>query len=198
MPKEIPVSADLTSNIISIYNQVSRDKITLSILWYHNAHNFCLATSAKFGLSLEIVAGVLAILSPRNKWENNKQDCINIIEAYLSGKNLDSIKVRTFNKNKQKAWNLLKTKNVEISGQKVKSFYRNIVNPFGMEDVTVDTWAVRVALNNSKSTLSPNKTQYKIIKEAYQKAFNELSNRDVFLRTPSQLQAICWEHIRDA
>lgn len=187
---------DITNNIVNTYDNSPISVRTNGIQWYLKAHNYCLELSNRYNLSLDLVVAILAVLSPRNKWESNKEDCETLIKAYFDKLDLDQFKVKTFNANKQKAWEILKTQKVVLTGNKVTAFYYNIRYPVKSEEVTVDTWAVRVALNNGSYSKPITNKQYKIIAEGYREAFKTLKGKYKYLTTPMQVQAVCWEHIR--
>jgi hypothetical protein len=198
MNKKVLSTEFVKSNIINLYDEIPLDKKTTAITWYNDAHNFCLSVSVRFNIELKLVVGVLAALSPRNKWAHNKKDCIALIKGFADGEDINNITVHTFNRNKLKAWNILSTKVVDLGGLKVNSFYNNIINPSNARDVTIDVWAIRVALNNNTFSKSITEKQYGLIKEGYIEAFDNLKDKHKYLQTPSQLQAICWTYIRDA
>jgi hypothetical protein len=188
----------LTLNIINRYNNSPQELQTSGIKWYLKAHDFCLSISQIYNMNLDLVVGVLAALSPRNKWESNKEDCITIIKAYIKGVKLDEFKVRTFNTNKQKAWDILVTEQVNLRGNKVRAFYENIRYPDKSKDITIDTWAARVAHNDMNYKKPINNKDYQIISKAYLEAFEEISKSHKYLQTPMQVQAVCWEYIRSS
>lgn len=42
--------------------------------WYHEARQWCENTGSQTGTPTRVVAGMVAALSPRNKWKRNLQD----------------------------------------------------------------------------------------------------------------------------
>ena len=166
------------------------------IKWYLNAHDFCLSISQEYNLNLDIVVAILATLSPRNKWESNKQDCINTIKAFQAGLDINQFKVKTFNRNKQKAWDILITEKPVLTGNKVTAFYCNIRYPVKSKEVTIDTWAARVAFNDISYKKPINNKDYTMLTKAYIRAFKEINKAHRYIQTPMQVQAVCWEDIR--
>ena len=53
--------------------------------WYLQANIWCEHRAVKYGISTYKVASVLSALSPRNKWERNKQDAEAVIQTWRKG-----------------------------------------------------------------------------------------------------------------
>ncbi len=172
--------------IISHFSRATTAQIVEGMRWYQDARAFCLDISRNRGLPLWRVVGVLAALSPRNKWERNKQDALNLIE--LQG----AATVSTFGNNKALALRILREADlkpvdmVNVLGQKVFSFYSNILYQGDEENVTVDVWAMR----SVGFTGSLTEKRYKEIRDAYIGAAKQLRIK------PYQLQAIVWGVVR--
>ena len=132
-------------NIIGTYYLASTTEQEAGRAWYAEAHLFCLALSDQYDVALNTVAGVVASLSPNNKWERNKQDAENIIRAYVTGTDADALQVKvcTYNKNKDKAIAILNGSLIveTLSGPKVIEFYHCIM---GHSDVCIDGHAYSI------------------------------------------------------
>ncbi len=151
--------------------------------------------SDEYDVSRLKVHGVIASLSPRNKWERNLIDAENIINVYTSV-GMDAckdVKVCTFGKNKAKALEILThdgdhTNVFEdiLSGPKLREFYRCIM---GFTDVCIDGHAYsiwfgdRITLANVPSI---SKKLRKQIKDDY------LAVADANGFSGYELQAITW------
>jgi len=117
--------------------------------WYESARNVAIKLGDKYDIPSTTACGVIAALSPRNKWTRNLIDAENLINVYCtSGKEAcDSVKVCTFGKNKAKALRILDaipTLDVVesiLSGPKLTEFFRCIV---GQNDVTIDGHAFSI------------------------------------------------------
>lgn len=113
--------------------------------WYKNALEVAEQLGESYDLGGRLKAiGVLAALSPRNRWERNIQDAEQLIDAYTTGGPQEAalIKVCTFGANKKKAISILELRHASetdilaiLSGPKVQEFYRCI---FGLDDVCID------------------------------------------------------------
>jgi hypothetical protein len=176
----------MKNKIIKLIENCNIQDIDDGMVWYSNARRFCLELSIDYNIELFKVVGVLAALSPRNKWERNLIDCENILkyEALAT--------VATFNPNKFKAIDILSaTCDKEVikilNGMKVTSFFKNIyyVNDFA---VTVDMWAMRVV--GFEGNLTPKR--YMIIEAAYIEAAKHYGIQ------PKEVQAISWVAFRNA
>ncbi len=74
---------------------------------------------------------MIAVLRPNNKWGRNSNDAVAMSKAWHNGCDPTSVKVCTFNKNKEKAAAILDlpedftTEDIEtiLSGRKVVAFY---------------------------------------------------------------------------
>ena len=168
-----------------LYLQATDDHIKHGMTWYNDAHHMCKRIAKHTNTDLYKVVGVLAALSPRNKWHRNISDCVDVIRK---GK---KAKVCTFNANKNKALKILKANSPSevyaiLNGRKVQSFYNNILKPFKSDTVTVDVWAMRsVGLDRA-----PNKTLYNGVETSY-KTLAALKGIKAH-----ELQAILWGVIR--
>lgn len=172
-------------SIIKLFNNTSRDNLDNGLTWYQDAHLVAHGLSKKYNLPLFKVVGIMAALSPNNKWERNKIDT----ELFILRPSLDT-KVCTFKKQREKALDIYNVCNspyevlMVLRGVKTCNFFRNILDYDTSEHVTVDMWAFR-------SVGVEPKTKYiKDITEAYQQVANELALK------PHQVQAVVWGVIR--
>ena len=146
------------------------------------------------GLPLPTVIGVMAALSPNNRWERNCRDAATMCQAWVSGESMDSFKVSCYNTMKAKAWAILDlglTDDEDIlshlNGQKIRSFYSNIR---GLDEVTIDGHALNIArgkregLTSDKTNMG--KREYRSLQEAYVRAAKRVGVK------PHVLQAITW------
>lgn len=174
--------------LISIFNQSNTHNLDKGLNWYHEANNFCAMVSRVENIDIDLVAQVVAILSPSVRWERNKQDTLTLINAYNTGLSIDQFSVSTYNNNKLKAWKVLQGKEIlKPKSLKTYSFYKNIM--LDSQYVTVDRWHLRACFKTDIKSLTALK--YRQICELTRNVANELNI------TPMQLQAIVWEQIRN-
>lgn len=165
---------------------INADQTTINhgMSWYEQAHYEALSLSLASGYSLRQCVGVLAALSPNNKWERNKIDAAN----FLAVPSLDT-KVCTFMNQRKKALAILLVDTDEaiekiLNGDKTRNFYNNILYFDSSKRVTVDMWAYRSV------NLEPKKKFYRLVESAYSNVAKDLE------MLPHQLQAIVWGVVR--
>ena len=169
------------------FNNATNEQLHHGMHWYYKAHRICKRIALHTKTPLYKVVGVMSALSPRNKWERNISDTVDLIRR---GKRA---KVATYNANKYKALAILKADYPEevetlLNGTKIVSFYNNILRPSQTEHVTIDVWAMRSV--NFTGNLS-SKGAYRGIQEAYIEVANEVGIK------PHEMQAIIWGVVRD-
>jgi len=183
-----------TKNIIAIYKLANASEIKHGLTWYVNANTDCMRIANTLELPLHIVIGVVSALSPNNKWERNIVNAEDLCNAFINGQDMDSIKVSTYHKMKQKAWHILETmpsydETITIlNGKKIVSFFRNISGD--ETDITIDGHARNIYYNDRQGLTTPNtnirKLEYLDIQKAYLRASKKLGVKAY------ELQAITW------
>ena len=183
-----------TKNIIAIYKLANPSEIKHGLTWYINANTDCMKIANTLELPLHIVIGVVSALSPNNKWERNIINAEDLCKAFINGQDMDSIKVSTYHKMKQKAWHILETmpsydETITIlNGKKIVSFFRNISGD--ETDITIDGHARNIYYNDRQGLTTPNtnikKNEYLDIQKAYLRASKKLGVKAY------ELQAITW------
>lgn len=180
--------------IQAVFNLASVSDVVEGQDWYETARDAAVKLSERYGVDVTTACGVIAALSPRNKWTRNLIDAENLINVYVSSgaEACDSIKVCTFGSNKSKALRILASDPtldmVEsiLSGPKLKEFFRCII---GQEDVCIDGHAYsiwfgdRITLKNVPSIGVKLRRQIKADYIAVARKNNI---------QPSELQAITW------
>ena len=183
-----------TKNIIAIYKLANPNEVKHGLTWYVNANADCKRIAIQLELPINIVIGVVSALSPNNKWERNIVNAEDLCKAFINGQDMDSIKVSTYHKMKQKAWHILETMpNYEetiaiLNGKKIVSFFRNISGD--ETDITIDGHARNIYYNDRQGLTTPNtnirKLEYLNIQKAYLRASKKLGIKAY------ELQAITW------
>lgn len=181
-------------NILKIYRKATHDDVANGIEWYARAKREADSIAASTNLNVHTVIGVMAALSPNNKWERNKRDAANMCVAYVSGRDVETFAVSTYNTMKRKAWSILQDNLsnhddilTRLNGQKIRSFYSNIV---GLDEVTIDGHAYNIAIAKRQG-LTSNDTNigvrmYRELQAAYIRAAKRVGVE------PHVLQAITW------
>ena len=141
-----------SQNIIAVYNlATATDKIN-GADWYDRALTFANALSAVYSIEVTTIVGVIASLSPRNRWERNMQDAESMVKAYANGatyNDLMQLKVCTFKTGKDKAARILTDKISDraellatLKGPKLQEFFNCILGD--ADDVCIDGHAYSV------------------------------------------------------
>ena len=185
-------------NILAVYKMATPEEKRDGIVWYVEAFADCKRIALDLSVATHIVVGVVAALSPNNKWERNITNAKDLIEGYLNGEHIESIKVSTYHAMKNKAWSILDKMPDEdgvsliLNGQKITSFYRNIM---GHDTCTVDGHAkniyygVRHGLTENKTNVG--KREYFEISKAYVEAGKKVRVNGRSLKA-FEIQAITW------
>ena len=185
-------------NILSIYDMATPEEISAGVVWYATALAECRRISIDNDVPLNTVVGVTASLSPNNKWTRNIVNARDMVEAYVNGESIESFKVSTYTKMKEKAWSILEcgtVSDVEIieilKGQKIISFFENIM---GYDGCTIDGHARNIAYNQRiglTGSLYIGKKEYKSLQEEYVKAASMRSTNGRELKA-FEMQAVTW------
>jgi len=181
-------------NILKVYRRATEADISHGIEWYDRAKRMAEYISENTELDIHTVIGVMAALSPNNKWERNCENTMTMCVAWVNGDSLDSFKVSCYNTMKAKAWSILDDELTDhddiltrLNGQKIRSFYSNIV---GLDEVTIDGHALNIARGYraglTTDATNMGKKQYKELQLAYVKAAQRVKVK------PHVLQAITW------
>lgn len=195
------------TGIIGTYHLATESERINGRNWYKQAHDAALELSAQYPVSGITAAGVIAALSPNNRWSRNVMDASVLIEAFceqgpvVAGR----VKVCTYGANLQKAITILKLTGATVEdvaailhGRKITSFFRCILGD--QQSVCVDghsysVWAGEII--TTTATPSIGKALYRQIVNDYREAarlvsLQETDNRHLDHITPAQLQAITW------
>jgi hypothetical protein len=91
-------------NILAVYQLANTADRLNGMAWYARANELAIELCRQYPVSLYQAAGVIAALSPRNKWERNVADAENLIRVWsIDPESVDTVKVCTFGSNKAKA-----------------------------------------------------------------------------------------------
>lgn len=173
------------SNILGLYIQATLEDLEQGMSWYPRAKSYCLYLSQQYNVPITKTAAVVALLSPRNKWERNKTDAKALFEAYVNNEDLHQVKVATFNRNRSKAVAVIEgSEPTCFFGPKTRAFYKNILG--SADSVTVDTHAYSVAMGKRQVGKSITRPLYRKIERDYKEASSLLGIK------PYELQACTW------
>mgnify|MGYP001822910179 CR=1 FL=1 len=176
----------MISNILDVYNQASPLDIAEGLRWYHEAKRECQNLARRNRITLKQAIGIVAALSPRVNWGRNVIAAQNLVRG---------IPGEGFGANKVKAGKILEGADPEdiLRGDKVTSFYSNILRPSSSTAVTIDRWAIRVTMGAdhwSSKVNTPTPKQYLQLGNEYREAAAIVGLK------PLELQAITWVTIK--
>ena len=186
--------------IVAKFTLATSQEVQLGVDWYPSALDIANRIAVKYGVSAETAAGVIAALSPNNRWERNIVDAENIIKCWAAGgtrTDMLNVKVCTYGKMKAKAVDIL-TLDAPITtilkGKKIIEFFNCITNPL-LNDVCIDGHAYSVWFGQRltmKQVPNIGKNLRATIKTDYRDAtafINAELDEDF---TPADIQAITW------
>jgi hypothetical protein len=183
-------------NILAVFFKATDFETINGAEWYPAANHAAQIMAARYSVTLETVAGVIAALSPNNKWERNLTDADSMIRAYSMGgyDAADSIKVGTYNANKIKALAILSGDDClqVLGGLKVRAFYDCIL---AGDSVCVDGHAYAIWTGGYiPTTKTPKITPklYEAISVDYRLAAATINCILQSEYSAAQIQAITW------
>lgn len=174
-----------------------RDLYQQGLKWYSNANNVARALAfvldphqTRPDWALKAASAVIAALSPQQSWAKNQEYAAIMVSHYAKGGTLATLEgVGQTGANIAKAWAVLNGGDPldVLGGDKVRSFYANILSGGHDDAVTVDRHAVSAYyLPGDETFKSLTPKRYAMVAQAYRDAAAVLGV------TPPQMQAICW------
>ena len=190
--------------IVAKFTLATSQEVQLGCDWYRSALNIAGRIADRYDMRIETVAGVIAALSPNNRWERNIIDAEAIIKCWASGgtdEDILAVKVCTYTKMQEKALAILRFDIYHkssitgiLNGPKIIEFFNCITNP-ALNDVCIDGHAYSVWFGQRltmKQVPNIGKKLRQQIKTDYVDAttfINEELNESF---TPADIQAITW------
>lgn len=189
-------------HIAAILKQATQAQIASGKAWYSAAYAFAESLAAKHNINVLTAAGVIAALSPNNKWSRNLIDSEALIDAHLNGRELP--KVCTFTPNKNKAVAILDavadvvTISAILAGQKIIAFFRSIVN---LDGVCIDGHAYAIWVGKRIPVTQTPDLRRKGLFDRIQAHYRAIAKRSLAIcgqsLTPTEVQAVTWVTYRD-
>ena len=193
--------------IVAKFTLATSQEVQLGVDWYPSALDIANRIAVKYGVSAETAAGVIAALSPNNRWERNIVDAENIIKCWAAGgthTDMLNVKVCTYGKMKAKAVAILTRfePNIEdwqdittiLKGKKIVEFFNCITNP-KLNDVCIDGHAYSVWFGQRltmKEVPPIGKKLRQQIKTDYRDATAFINEELGEFFTAADIQAITW------
>ena len=193
-------------HIIAKFALATTEEVVSGQQWYKSANEIAARLARNNNITTAKAAGVLAALSPNNKWERNCHDAEQLIQAFIHGDEDDArnINVCTYGAMKEKAIKILNLSNstdewehsIEVStilnGPKIIEFFNCIMQ---LQDVCIDGHAYSIWFGERmtmKQVPNIGKRLRERIKSDYLDATNWINEEMQTNYLPSDIQAIVW------
>ena len=173
-------------NILRVYHLASSGEVDAGLRWYLQAMEQANTLAKTCNLPLATVAGMIAATSPGLRWERN----IAVAERICQRIGLEGLGVRWYD-GVRKAERIRDGADIldVLKGNKVRSFYDNILYPKTSDKVTIDghAWSIWAGERSTLDDVPPLSDRlYADIERDYVNASEVVGIR------PLQLQAITW------
>jgi len=193
-------------HIIAKFALATTEEVVSGQQWYKSANEIAARLARNNNITLSKAAGVLAALSPNNKWERNCLDAEHLIQAFIHGDEDDArqVSVCTYSAMKEKAIKILNLSNeldegshwVDIlrilNGPKIIEFFNCIMQ---RNDVCIDGHAYSIWFGERmtmKQVPNIGKRLRERIKSDYLDATKWINLEMNTNYLPSDIQAIVW------
>ena len=77
------------TNLLMVFEQATPQEVIEGLAWYDEAHKRACDIRDRYGVSLDVVAGVIGALSPRSRWDRNLADAERVIADLRLPETLD-------------------------------------------------------------------------------------------------------------
>lgn len=185
--------ANYVRNINKVFAQVQEYELHHGLTWYETAKAECQTMADTYELPLHIVVGVVAALSPTNRWERNLVDADNMLDTYVSGGYVEETAPCTYKKMRDKAWHILQDNphTIEdtafiLKGPKITDFFLCIM---GQDVCVIDGHAWCIA-NADRRTMQEVPSIGKKLRQELQGAYSRAGKKHGM--TAYQMQASTW------
>ena len=175
-------------NIIAVYNDATPEEKDYWGKWYHHAKENVQELATKYGINFPVMAAVVAVLSPGNKWALNLYAAERTVQS-MSDPSIT--RINAYPRQVQRAKEILETGNIGlVTGPKVSVFFKSLLDPSSVErELVLDSHAINIwrgAKLQLRATTLPTKLERIKMVEDYQKAAEQLG-------VPVQaVQAVTW------
>ena len=180
-------------SITAVFEQATEGELNHGLTWYNEAKQECQVMADKYQLPLRIVVGVVAALSPTNRWSRNLIDASNMLRVYTDGGYVESTSPCTYKTMRDKAWSILQTNPHSdddvlfiLKGPKISDFFACIM---GHDVCVIDGHAWCIA-NNDRRTMQEVPNIGKKLRCNIQAAYSEAGKEKGL--TAFQMQATTW------
>lgn len=199
---EVLTRTKVRNNILKIWEQTTdADRYD----WYAEAQRFAKTQDLEYHLPVATVCGVIAALSPMVSWERNKELTIIALINWEAGNSPETMPC--LKANARKAWEILgmtlsskeKMENEILDilkGDKVSSFFLNILYPDQAISITIDRHALSICMGQwltEESVRTMTAKQYEFFSECYRWTAAQLGINPLVLQSATWL---VWRRIK--
>jgi hypothetical protein len=194
------VSRANTRHIAAMLQLASQSDLAAGIEWYARAERLGRRLATTYGCTFEQAVGVIAALSPNNRWARNCQDAEAMCQAWAIGADPATVTVCTFGAMRAKACAILALPDPSqdaiaaiLNGRKITAFFLSIT---GRSDaVCVDGHAYAIWLGQRVPTTKTPSLGVRLY-AGIARAYCLVAKRSAALcgeqLTPAQVQAVTW------
>lgn len=182
-----------TRNILKVFNQATQSDIDHGLTWYADAKSKAQEMADYLELPLHIVVGVIAALSPTNKWERNLKDAYDMLHTFTAGGYVEDCRPCTYKNMRDKAWSILTTMPHDndavafiLNGAKITDFFYCIMG----EDVCVIDGHAWCIANNDRRTMQEVPNIGKKLRQDLQTCYSRAGKKHGM--TAYEMQAATW------
>lgn len=160
--------------------------------WYLDAHNYAQYLAKTFNVSVIVASGIISALSPVKRWEENKR----IAFEFIKSRGKSGGHMGQFLKKSKLILDIAITEEDVLkilNGNKIQSFFLNILHPTSKERVTIDRHALTIALGEictDELYRGMTNLQYKFFVSCYVRASEKLGV------SPLLVQSATWVYYR--
>jgi hypothetical protein len=189
-----------TRHIAGMLQLASQADLAAGIEWYARAERLGHRLADEYGCTFEQAVGVIAALSPNNRWARNCADAEAVIQAWAVGADPSAVTVCTYGAMRVKACRILAMADPSqaaiatiLNGRKITAFFLSIT---GRPDaVCVDGHAYAIWVGQRITTTNTPSLGVKLYADIA-RAYVLVAKRSAALcgeqLTPAQVQAVTW------
>jgi len=180
------------TRILETIDRADPDLVAVGRPWYVTAAKWTQTAADTFGTDRATVAGIVAALSPRLKWAQNRAAAVALLDtgrAPALAHNARRALAIMHGADPAEVLEPLEGGGDKLYGQKVAAFYRCLMDPWA-DAVAVDIWAARVAIPHAPKWHLDRHSRYTAAADAYRTAAGVLE------WSPAETQAAAWVAVR--
>lgn len=180
-----------TANVTRVFRSATPEQIASAADWYADANRIAGVLADRYGVTINVAAGVIAALSPLNSWGAN----VNLAARFLATPG--GLTSGYLSAGLAKARRILAGESPErvLTSNKVAAFYAGIISAGATDKVCIDRHAWSIAVNyRYPDGAIPKLTdkRYNEAQDAYRRAARILSREYGIDLSPAMTQSVTW------